>query len=336
MLIVTGSDDNYVPGVLVLIASAALHNPAARFAVLDMGISQQNRGRIDALSARIGRTITRIEITGDVFSHLLVARKHLTRSTYLRLLIPDLFPEEQRVLYMDCDMVVMDDLSDLDRVDLGNALVAAVPCPSPDLVEVEATGHIDGSYVNAGLLVMNLPVWRAEHVASTCLALLSDPAKPLLSEDQSAINILGKGRILLLDRRFNIYSDPAGYDRIEDFPAHPAVLHYVVNNKPWKGPTTMGRVWHFHAARIADLIPPRQPVSLRRRVSQLNRQRKLALGVLLRRPKYLLRRKVVAFLNGPATETYLARARSIAADRKRRGETPPAPLSQAGSLAKRR
>lgn len=325
MLIITGSDDNYVPGVMVLIASAAFHNPQARFAVLDMGISDANRARIDALAERLQVPIRRVEVARDAFDHIAVARAHLTRSTYLRLLIPDLFPDEDRVIYMDCDMVVLDDLGTLARVELGRDVVAAVPCPSPDPVEVSATGHVTGSYVNAGLLVMNLPVWREEGIAARCLALLSDPDRPLLSEDQSAINIAAHGRIRLLEPRFNTYSDPGSYKRTEDFPDAPAVVHYVVNNKPWNLATSLGRLWRFHAARIADLMPPRRPLSMRRRLSLLNRDRKLILGVAMRRRKYRMRQWMARHMNGPVTEAYLARA-GARADA----------LDQAGSLANRR
>ena len=65
----------------------------------------------------------------------------------------------------------------LAALPLGDAVVAAVPDPSPDAAELASTGVARGAYVNAGLLVMNLPVWRAEGVAERCLALLSDPAR---------------------------------------------------------------------------------------------------------------------------------------------------------------
>lgn len=312
MLIITGSDDNYVPGVLVLVASAAFHNPDARFAVLDMGISPENRTRIDRLAERLGVDIRRVEVGETVLSGLMVTRRHLTRSTYLRLLIPQLFPAEDRVIYMDCDMVVMDELSPLDKVELGRNIVAAVPCPSPDPIEVNATGHVIGSYVNAGLLVMNLPVWRAEQVADQCIAYLSDPQKPLLSEDQSAINIVARDRMTLLPLRFNVYSDPASYKRPEDFPHHPAVLHYVVNNKPWNWQTNLAQIWQFHADRIADLLPPRRPLSIRRRLSLFNRERKQVLGQLTMQRKYCVRRKVVRYMNEVVAREYLEKAAAAA------------------------
>ena len=105
--IVTGSDDNYVAGVLVLLASAAFHNRDLRLTVLDLGISAANRARLDALGDRIGAPVERIEVPADVFDHVPVRRAHLTRGTFLRLLIPALMPGTERVIYMDCDMVVL-------------------------------------------------------------------------------------------------------------------------------------------------------------------------------------------------------------------------------------
>ncbi|WP_245686681.1 glycosyltransferase family 8 protein [Paracoccus tibetensis] len=329
MLIITGSDDNYVPGVLVLIASAAFHNPQARFAVLDMGIKAENRARIDRLARRLGIEIRRHEVSDGCFDHLTIKRAHLSRSTYLRLLIPDMFPDEERVIYMDCDMVVMGDLSPLDRVDLGDSFVGAVPCPSPDPVEVAACGHDTGTYVNAGLLVMNLPLWREEKLAERCIALLTDPSRPLLSEDQSAVNILARGRILHLDLAYNTYSDPSSYDRVEDFPHPPVVLHYVVNNKPWNIPIPLADIWNFHAAQIADLMPPRKKLTLRRRLSLWNRDRKLVMGRTMRRHKYRNRDQVIQAMRRIEAD-YIAIATRGAS---LRGRMSPAGEPQAGSLA---
>lgn len=312
MLIITGSDDNYVPGVLVLIASAALHNPEARFAVLDMGIAPTNRARIEALASRLAVSIRRIEVAPDAFDHLLVKRAHLTRSAYLRLLIPGLFPDEPRAIYMDCDMVVMDDLGELDRIEIGQHMVAGVPCPAVRPAELAATGHHPGTYINSGLMVMNLPVWREEDVSARCIALLSNPDRPLMAEDQSAINIVAAGRIQLLPSRFNTFADPAAFRAASDLPEAPAVVHYVVSYKPWVMASTLGRVWQFHADRIADLMPSRRPLTLWRRLSLLNRERKALVGMALRRPKYRLRRWLIAQMEGPITERYLERARALA------------------------
>lgn len=310
--IVTGADDNYAPGVLVLIASAAWHNPGARFTVLDMGISDANRGRIDALGAALGVRVARIVIDEARLAALPVVRAHLTRSTFLRLLIPDLMPAEHRVVYMDCDMAVTGSLQPLAALDLGNHPVAAVPDPSPDARELAATGTGLGGYVNAGLLVMNLPVWRREDVAGQCIALLSDPARPLRAEDQSAVNIACRDRILPLPAEFNVFTDPAAWTPAS-LPRRMVVAHYVVNQKPWRARVKMGGIWQFHADRIAASMPPLPPVSLKSRLSALNRNRRIAMGLLTGRKKYRDRLAVAALMERRFVRPYLAgqRARAV-------------------------
>lgn len=302
--IVTGADDNYAAGVLVLIASTAWHNPTARFTVLDMGISAENRARIDALGPFLGVQVSRIEIGADSFAAVPVTRAHLTRSTFLRLLIPDLMPDDKRVVYMDCDMAVTGDLGALADLDLGDKLIAAVPDPSPDDRELASTGLARGDYVNAGLLVMNLPLWRREKTAEACLALLSDPDRPLLSEDQSAVNIACRGRVLALPQAFNVYTDPAAWTPAR-LPDDIRVAHYVVNHKPWRADVAMGEIWRFHADRIETMMPPPQPRTWRLRMSVLNRHRRMAMGLLMGRRKYRDQRAVLALMRRRYVAPYL-------------------------------
>lgn len=298
MHIVTGSDNNYAAGVMVLIASAAWHTPNLRVTVLDMGISPDNRANLDALAGRLGIEIDRIEVSEASFSKLKVKRTHLNRSTYLRLLIPDLMPDETRVVYMDCDMVVMGNLTALNEIDLEDAIVAAVPCPSPNQLELQDTDTQLGEYVNAGLLVMNLPVWRAEGIAQKCLDLLSDPGRDLLSEDQSAINIVGRGRILNLPLTYNVYADPFAYAAGGTLPEGDIrVLHYVVRHKPWNSSPTASIAWRVHAAHIQDLMPEVVPVTLKKKLSHFNRRRRMWMGLMMRNPRYVAARKAELQLN---------------------------------------
>ena len=305
--LVTGSDDNYVAGVMVLIASAAFHTPDIRATVLDLGISAENRARIDALGARLGIALDRIAVPEDALDHMPVRRAHLTRGTFLRLLIPDLMPRADRVLYMDCDMVVLGDLTPLAHVALGAAPFAAVPCPSPMDHDLTATGVARGDYVNAGLLVMNLPVWRAERLAETCVDRFTADGGPRLSGDQATLNLVGKGRVVRLPDGYNLYADPAAYPGPAQLPDEVRVVHYVVNTKPWAGPATLDCLWHSHAARIADLLPPARPERFKRRLSRLNRARRQAVGALLRRPKYLARAAVAQAMQDRIAAPYLER-----------------------------
>lgn len=290
MLIVTASDDNYVPGVLVLIASASHHNPTAAFAVLSLGIGDDNRRRIAELGSELGIAIQLISAPLDAFEKLIVRRSHLTRACYLRLLIPSLFPDIGRALYMDCDMVVVDSLGELENLALGDQAIAAASCPTVGEEEVQATSKTKGTYINSGLLVMNLDVWRRDAIGQRCLELLAARSRKFFCEDQSVINIVCGNSVTILPARYNVYADITSYADVSLLPSRPAVLHYVVRNKPWSRVTTADEIWHYHAGRIARLMPPLKIEQ--RRISRFHKRCKLAFGLLRRRKKYLDRREV--------------------------------------------
>lgn len=279
MLIVTGSDDRYAIGVMMLIASAALHNPTARFAVLDLNISEENRARIADMAEALGIEITRYEISADRLAGLPVVNQHINVSSYLRLLIPEIFPQVDKLVYMDSDMLCTGPLSEAYEVELGDHLVAAVKDPSAGgakslFAEFRETGVPAEDYINAGFLVMNVALWRAEGIHLRCMELIA--AGNLLFEDQSAINIVCKGRKLLVHEKFNfLRRSRQGLD--DPQLNRPCVIHYTGKIKPWADATLIGGgIWLAYAERFKALLPPFAPITSQKGLlERWNYQRKL-------------------------------------------------------------
>ncbi len=278
MQIVTASDRNYIPGVLVLIASAARHNPQAEFSVLAVDWEAADFERLAALARHLGITITPLPLRQSDFGTLRTARAHLTVAAFARLLIPGLMPEAERVLYMDCDMVVTGSLAPAWDADLGDALVAAVSCPSPAPEALELLRCAEGSYVNSGFLLMNLAQWRAEKIAEHCLDALTKAPETVLGRDEVAINRFCAGRIRYLPGRFNIYATQFLHQTQLCPPAQIRVLHFTVTKKPWIRESTFSPVWYAEAAPVIaatglPMVPERG--GLLERLKRLNQRRKL-------------------------------------------------------------
>ncbi|MGY6550197.1 MAG: glycosyltransferase family 8 protein [Roseinatronobacter sp.] len=253
MHIVTASDRNYIPGVLVLIASAARHNPGARFTVLAVDWQEADFTRLAALAQHLDVPITPLPLGSDRLDGLSVTRRHLTTTTYARLLLPELLPDAARVLYMDCDMVVTGSLDGAWTCDLGDHLVAAVPCPGPNPDVLRLLGLQTGAYVNGGFLLLNLALWRAEKIAETCLdALIRTPEK-FPTQDEAALNHFCAGRILYLPAIYNIYATQFLYPEQLCPPEEIRVLHFIVGKKPWVRKSTFSPVWYAEAARVAPV-----------------------------------------------------------------------------------
>ena len=102
----------------------------------------------------------------------------ISKMIFARLLIPRLFPETVgRILYLDADLLVLDDLEPLWEVDLEGAAVGAVA----DALDVPLNHGGPGreemprvrSYFNSGVLLIDLPRWREKKISERAIEYLT-------------------------------------------------------------------------------------------------------------------------------------------------------------------
>ena len=260
MHIVTTSDNNYVSGVLTLIASAFRHNPAARFSVLAVDWHAENAARLDALAARLGCSIRMIVVDAEKLADLPVRRAHLSVAAFARLLIAELMPDAGRLIYMDADMLVTGALDEGHETPLApQELLAAVPCPSPRDAALRNLDLAREDYFNSGFLVIDTDVWREHNLGQACIMRLAEDTGRYVSEDESALNDVCRNRYRKLPSGLNFYAQETAFQPALNDPASIRVIHYVTAPKPWQGPTPLDTLWHHEAAKIADLLPPPPP-----------------------------------------------------------------------------
>ena len=134
----------------------------------------------------------------------------ITIASYYRLLMPDLFPMYDRMIYADVDMIFRDDLSDLyAEACTGGELVAGVR-EMNEFLQGEDCQRVNDyllsigcdlqTYINGGFLVMNLQAMREEGLVPR---FLEHAGKQYIYQDQDIINIVCRGRIELLPMRWN-------------------------------------------------------------------------------------------------------------------------------------
>ena len=185
------------PGPIVFHVFTAEGDPAAEARLSD------TLGRFP----RIGLELYRVGYPG--LSHAFVDR-YLTKEAYLRFLAPDVLPRDiGRVIYLDCDLVVVDDVLPLWNTDLRGAAVGAVAdCDwTAGAAENRLTRlgiprrHV---YVNSGVLVMDLDRWRRERLGERLFRFIEAKGASLAYHDQDALNAVLHSEIALLDRRWNV------------------------------------------------------------------------------------------------------------------------------------
>ena len=313
MIIITATDDRYVPGVLALIYSTWVHNDDVKFYVLDNGISSENKKKIQILSAKIHSPITLIDVSDSGISGIELPDDRLTVSAYARLLIPDNFKDHEKVLYLDCDMLVTNSLADLYNKDLGNSVAGVIVDYGPGQKELLQVGISGDTYFNSGLILFNIPEWRKSRITERCFEEVSKTL--FLYHDQSALNVVCQGRVTYLPQEYNIFVDVPAERRREAKVKDIKVLHYVGPSKPWlvaktkpRDPATIyAEIWNIYASSINDLIALPNASDLSREksftqfvsecLSDLNRWRKAWMGRMVGKQKYIRRADATKFLN---------------------------------------
>ena len=232
-------DDGYCPFLAVAIQSMIDNSsPENHYSikVLNTDISRENKNKISKYK-RENISIEFVDLNYYIrkVKDKLYTRDYYSKTTYFRLFIPNLYPQYDKVLYLDSDIVILDDIANLFDTDLGDNLVAAAP---DDVIQFhpvfqtyaeKVVGVADyRRYFNAGVLLMNLHQLRKFKFQEKFVYLL-DKIKFSVAQDQDYLNRLCKGRVKLLDRTWNRMPMEDPKIRPEDV----KLVHYNLAFKPW-------------------------------------------------------------------------------------------------------
>lgn len=195
--------DYFVPAAVTL-KSVLDASPEGRFRVHCLVTEDIPQRQKDILAAMAGERMAfeYINLRGQL-EGCYVDPRYSEAASY-RLLLPELLPELNKIIYLDCDIVVRQDLSALDAtVNVAGKLLAAVyEAPIEDQSKRwAALGCDPDKYFNSGFLVMNLARMREEGTSGKLLDALRHGS--LEFPDQDALNIVCKGRVLLLPPVWN-------------------------------------------------------------------------------------------------------------------------------------
>lgn len=224
-------DDNYSRYAAVVIASIlanAKDDDDLYFYILDGGISEVSRSKMLKLTTIRDCNINFVNIDDSMFSDYMAVKTHgyISLPTFYRLKAASLMPDVDRIIYFDCDVVVNSCLNDLFFADLDGNAVGGVLDIKKRMVKKNPT------YVNAGMLVLDLSKIREENIEEEFLIWTREHFDEITVGDQQIINETLKGRIKLLPSKWNVQS--SNFTNCSSYEKRPNVIHYVGGQKPWK------------------------------------------------------------------------------------------------------
>jgi len=228
------ADNNYAQYAGVVIASILKNsNPddELSFYILDGGITEENKNKIKSLTSIKDCQISFVQIDESLFEDYkkLTTHSYITLATYYRLKIPQFLNENiKRIIYLDCDMIVNESLSELYNTDLGDNYIGGVI----DIRVKYKHKWKNKIYVNAGMLLIDVDKIRKDNIEEKFLEYTKNNFDNIKAGDQDIINFTLEGKIKVLDDLWNV--QVSSFISRSNFTKHPKIIHYVAKKKPWK------------------------------------------------------------------------------------------------------
>ena len=129
-----------------------------------------------------------------------------TNTTYAKFWFCEMFPDFDKILYLDPDILVLGDLQELYSICIDDYLVAGVIENLPAYHRFASKMNWESNYVNGGMLLINLKKWREEKINEKIKKRLLD-TKKILNYDQGIINEICNGCIYVLPPKFNTLAE---------------------------------------------------------------------------------------------------------------------------------
>ncbi len=175
-----------------------------------------------------------------------------TPTAMYKFLIPDILNKLDRIIYLDGDIIVQEDLEELYNCNIGDNYIGAVK--DTNGIDYDFFGKKIYKYFNSGVMIMNLEKMRRDKISKKLLEYRKCGYNKLM--DQDTFNFVVKDAVTLLPFKFNTQMNTLSgkliknhnyniknfkkywniteeYTEISDVFKDAVILHYTTA-KPWK------------------------------------------------------------------------------------------------------
>jgi lipopolysaccharide biosynthesis glycosyltransferase len=279
IVVVCAADDKYAMPLGVMIRSVLANlkgNRQINLFIIDGGICNHNKKKIvKSLNSKQCEVIFLSKpdfLIKDIkeadqycVNKGIENKTHLSVAAYYRLLIAELLPQQfEKAIYLDCDLILQEDLEKLWQIDLEENYLLAVPDMWIDsisahngLLNYQELG-LDANlkYFNSGVIVINLKKWRTERIFAKAVEYFKKNKIYVRFHDQDILNALFAGKWGEIDPRWNVTPGIYEYPSWEVSPFaenvynnllnEPFIIHFAAEKKPWNSKDVLLKEHFFH------------------------------------------------------------------------------------------
>ncbi|MDZ8107900.1 MAG: glycosyltransferase family 8 protein [Nostoc sp. DedQUE12a] len=245
--ILLAADDNYSRYCAVTILST-LENTSTpenfEFYILSPDISRENLGKIEEVCKQFNARVSIIPVDLQLFKYLPAFHKHFNLNNYSRLFGPNQCHSCDRLIYLDCDIIILADLQDLFKHELNGKPIGAVPhvqLPYEDTFRQNFEINGEDIYFNSGVMLIDTIYWRDKQYGEVVLEFCLENASKLHFADQDALNVIFWRNYCHLPGFWNVearlYKEKLlGLPQNQEITKrmeNPKIIHYTGSDKPW-------------------------------------------------------------------------------------------------------
>lgn len=258
LCIAYAADDNYTKYLGISMLSLFRSNKdfmEIEVFVLDCGIENQNKERLESIAEEYKRMIHFMSMETAVSSlELHMGARKISIAAYARLFLASIIPNSyQKILYLDCDTIVLECISDFWNVDMEGYMIAGVRDTVDRFFRKKIGLEPDEHYVNSGVILINLVSWRENHLEKQFMDFIRKFDGNVPHHDQGTINGVCMKKKQIVSPRFNVTSNIYSFSaktircmynmdsfysqaELDEAKKNPAIIHFTkgLGGRPWE------------------------------------------------------------------------------------------------------
>lgn len=219
------------------------------FYVIDNGISEDSKSKLKKLVSDNGNDVNFLDFRNEIEN--LNLKSSFPLSAFGRLFVGRI-PGIRRIIYLDCDMIVMDDLTELWNKELHEHVIGAVQ-DSVNRFFIDSIGISRNTrYINSGMLLIDVLRWNEYAIEERAIQYIEHMNGTVPHNDQGVINAVCEGKIEILDCRYNLQNPMICFNakqiqklaqidnyyseaQLEAGRKNPCIIHFTEEfyNRPW-------------------------------------------------------------------------------------------------------
>jgi lipopolysaccharide biosynthesis glycosyltransferase len=235
--------------------------------LLSNDISKENIEYLNGLALKYNNKITIYNVDDSLLDGVQFRKNRpLTKAAYYRILLSSIIsPSIDKILYLDCDLIVLDDISKLYSINIdGYALAATLDAtPWNSLHRYQLNLSMEDKAFCSGIMLINLNYWRQDNSQVKLLAYSKTPREEVYLHDQDSLNYVFRNQWFVIPPKWNrtpmsivpLYENMKSFDYYE-YLYQPAILHYSGNAKPWFVFPFPGKKYYIKYLKMSEFNNP--------------------------------------------------------------------------------